>query len=282
MNTNTHLGSKHWYEEFGVTLRFPRPPCHELTKLLKSIQEPTVFLRDGDKGVEIVVRLHSWSGTHLSKMKKQLMKSGFTLSRTFEDILWNKLGAGKNTTWAELARPALEAYRQTWLHFFELIYLGHFHPQADAWLKTIKNGIDSASKAADRGRPSTTQAEVSSLNRRHVELLALCKFIHGAAEEVLLLFQKSTDSLTPSKLRREIWKRVQPSVHGMPGDGYILSGKAFERIPYGKKGATLHNPISWNPRQLAIALLSFERMQAYQTIEKKIARTKRKSNERPL
>ena len=73
-------------------------------------------------------------------------------------------------------------------------------------------------------------------------------------------------------IRRAIWKQVRKDIHGTPWDGYIFSGVAFKNIRYGN--AQLHEPSSWKPHQLAISLLSFERQEAYQTLEKKIKPTK--------
>jgi hypothetical protein len=58
------------------------------------------------------------------------------------------------------------------------------------------------------------------------------------------------------------------------------AGAAFERIPYSKKMAQLHDPSSWKPRQLAISLLSLEGYGAYQTVEKKINQAKKELTNR--
>jgi hypothetical protein len=49
----------------------------------------------------------------------------------------------------------------------------------------------------------------------------------------------------------------------------ILGGEVFILIPYGK-GGTFEDPSSWTPKQVAIALLAFERRQKYHTIERKL------------
>lgn len=159
-------------------------------------KEPEVFLRDGRKNVEIVIRMHSWSDsdTLLSKMTKRRKESGLTLAKAFDDILWKKLPGRKNTAGSELARPATEAYRAAWLQFFTLLYVGHFHPEADSWLKAIKDKIDSETKATDRGRRATTQAESKSLIRRFQALWAKCQLIHHAAEEAATAVGDSRDT----------------------------------------------------------------------------------------
>ena len=117
-----------------------------------------------------------------------------------------------------------------------------------------------------------SRAETESLKKAYDILLPRCSSLHKAAERAASSHDKT------SEIRRAIWEDVRKIIHGFPGDGYIFGGAAFARMPYGK--AELHEPATWEPHQLAIALLSFDRMQEYETIEKKIKpnRNKKRSD----
>jgi hypothetical protein len=280
MGTKNHsgLGShdvKSWYEEFGLIPRFPRPPVGEIRELWKGLRQPQLFLRERREYDEIVFRVRRCSGIFLTEQKKGLAKFGLTLSTAFEDILWEKLEGHRNTTWVELAGRAIEAYRQTWLHFFSLVYLGHFHPLADKSLKEIQRELASSGKVTQPGRPKTTLIERGCLHKRYAQLLKSCRLIHRAAERATAS-RMHPGTLSPADVRRAIHREVRKNIHGMPGDGYIFGGEAFNRIPC-LDIPKLQNPKSWKPHQLAISLLAFERMQAYQTIQKTIALAKRGS-----
>lgn len=126
------------------------------------------------------------------------------------------------------------------------------------------------------GRHPAAQAELASVRKRYDRLLPKCKLVHQASKRAAAAaLTKNNVELARKEIRIAIWKSVRRSVHGMPGDGYIFDGTAFKRIRGGT--AKLHDPGTWKPHQLAIALLSIERQQAYQTIEKKVVPTKRKS-----
>jgi hypothetical protein len=265
----------HWYKEFGLTPRWPRPPKEDVTKLLKGIQEPEILLRERKKGVDIVIRLPGGSNILPPRIRRDLASFGVTLSRAFEDILWRRRKTERSTPWAELAEHGIKAHREAWLHFFELTYLGHFHPQTDQWLRKIKQQIEYEGTVTRLGRRATSRSELPSLRRRYQELLPKCGFIHRVAKDVVASLEKEPGSAELGKIRRLIWERVRKQVHGMPSDGYIFSGEAFNRIPYGQRIVELESPASWKPRQLAISLLSLERGQKYQTIEKKVARMNR-------
>jgi hypothetical protein len=262
-----------WYEEFGLVPRFPRPPIQKIHRLVSNIQEPQILLRPrGTDKTDIIIRLHVGSCVVPQQTQKQFARFGLTIKKAFEDILWQKLEAGRITTWVELTGLGAKVYRQAWLQWFRLQYLGHVHPVAESSFKTIEREIESASKVSHRGRHPAIQAELASLRKRYRQLLPKCRLIHRAATRAAKSLAANNVEVTRKKMRQAIWGAVRHDVHGMPGDGYVFGGEAFKRIPYGN--ATLHDPTSWRPHQLAISLVSFERSQAYQTIEKKVIPTK--------
>lgn len=265
------------YEEFGLPPRFPRIPFDEICKLLRDHQEPQVFLRGvGEGEADITVRLPMASSVVPRKMRKSYSKHGVTLSQAFEDVLWQKLEAEKSTIWAEMTGLVMKVYRQAWRQWFRLQYLGHFHPAAESMFKKFTQELDSVNEVTRRGRQPSVQAELTSVRKRYDALLPKCKLIHQASKRAAIAaLTENNVELARKEIRIAIWKRVRRSVHGMPGDGYIFDGTAFGRIRRGT--AKLHDPETWKPHQLAIALVSLERSQAYQTIEKKIVPTKRNS-----
>jgi hypothetical protein len=257
--------SQHWYDEFELIRRLPRPPSAELKAILNDIQEPQILLEKTPNSVDIVVRFSSRSEVFSPEIQTLLTGRGVSLSRAFEGILWQKANSGGNTFWSEFANLGAKAYRETWIHVFDLCYLGHFHPLVEEWLKGFRKDITNVSKDAVLGRRKSSGAEIDSLYRRYDELFEPCALIHKIVKEIV---DTSTGKTIP-KIRKMIWERRRRSIHGMTGDGLIFGGQAFKRIPYGT--AYLHAPSTWKPRQLATALLSLERIQAYQTVEKKLA-----------
>jgi hypothetical protein len=203
-------------------------------------------------------------------MRKSLTKFGITLARAFEYIVWQKFEPSGNTIWAEFAKLGTEVYRRTWLRFFELNYVGHFHPEADRWLKMIEHDLSSAIRTARRGRRPATKAESASLRQLYKERLRSCVIIHRAAKEAVASCKTTSENAKRKDIRKRIWESVRRDIHGSPSDGLIFDGSAFKRIPYAHKNAALHDPLSWSPQQLAKSLVSFERGLAYQTIEKKL------------
>jgi hypothetical protein len=264
-----------WQEEFGLRLRFPKPPVAGIKTVLNDSREPRIFLNAPGRTIEIVVQFKTNSQIFKPEILETFASRGLTLSKAFEDILWKKLEAGGSSIWAELVRINTEAYSQAWIHFFELCYEDHFHPIANEWLKKIKEGLASPGNKAKRGRRTKSKAENDSLTRRYDALLPNCRLIHEAAEHAVSSLDGTAKNEGVREIRKAIWDAVWKDIHAIPGDGDIFSGAAFARIPY--REAKLHDPRTWKPHQLAIALLTFERGEAYQTIEKKIKPT-RKTN----
>jgi hypothetical protein len=140
--------------------------------------------------------------------------------------------------------------------------------------KKLTQELESVNKVTRRGRQPSVQAELTSVRKRYDALMPKCKLIHQASKRAAVAaLTENNVELACKEIRIAIWKRVRRSVHGMPGDGYLFDGTAFKRIRRGT--AKLHDPKTWKPHQLAIALLSLERQQAYQTIEKKVVPTSR-------
>jgi hypothetical protein len=256
----------HWYDEFGMTPRFLRIPLEEMKAHLETLGPPKIRLRQKSKSVEIVIQIAAPKRVYPKELERISSRRGVTLAKAFEDILWNK-SSRHSTFWAEFVSAAEESYREAWFQFFKLKYLGHFHPVVDAGLRNARQRLFVPLRQIKRGRHSTAQAESDSLRRRYSALLPLCRLLHDNVRYAIAEVTK-TGQCTRQRIRAMVWDRSMRSIHGTPGDGSIFDGSAFKRIPYGH--AELHQPQSWKPHQLVIALISLERSRAYQTLEKKI------------
>jgi hypothetical protein len=267
------IGSHDWHAEFGLHVRFSRFPVDGIKKCLRNITEPEVFLRELPEHVEIVIKLPRPSDIFPDEIRQGLEQSGITLPRVFEANLWQKLSAGKSSIWAELAGPAVESYRQLWLAFFNMATEGQVHPIQVQGRRRLETEIASEGRIKQkRGRPSGIKAELASIERRYRELLPTCVLIHDAAEAAVSSATSRIKNLPIPQIRRIIFERTRRSVHGLPFVNRIFGGDAFSETSYGSKHAKLHDPQSWKPHHLAISLLTFERLQAHETLEKKLRR----------
>jgi hypothetical protein len=259
-----------WHEEFGRRMRLPRPPIEALKAIFADTREPKIFLREGRRSADVVVRFATSSPVFSPRVLEHLSKRGLHPSRMFEDVLWKTAGKGNTSIWTELWKLGSEARRLAWLEFYSLSYLGHFHPTVDTWLERFREDIKAARKKPLSGRPQTTAAEKANLRRRYRALLWFCSRIHEAAIRAVSANATTRNTAVATRAaRRSIWDDIQGVLYTDRHDDFILSGKAFQGIPYGP--AQLHVPESWKPSQLAISVLSLERGLTYQTIEKKLA-----------
>ena len=262
-----------WHTEFKKVQRIPRPAVDALKAIFADSSEPKIFLREGSKSADVVVRFTVHSPTFPQKIRESSAERGLSVSKAFDEVVWLKAGKDKNTIWAELRKLGSEARRLAWLRFFRLSYLGHYHPEVDAWLKGIEREIDSARTKAISGRPHVSVAETTALEKRFRELLRLSSVIHEASRRAAQEVSATHNSaLIASEARRRIWTDIKQAIYADRHDDSILTGKAFHAIPCRPhRPAQLHVPASWKPPQLAISLLSSERGLAYETVGKKLA-----------
>jgi hypothetical protein len=257
-----------WYEEFELKARRPRIPAVEVKNKLRNVEEENIYLKEMNGCTEIVIRLKTPGIVFPTDVENVLKQSGLTLERAFEDVLSQKLDASRITTRVLLARPAIRAYREAWIRLIDTAYVGHFHPTADTLIrKEIDTEIlPTLRQLAHKGRWKSHPNADADLQRRYSDWLPKCNLIHEiATKQVARVRNVSTR-------RKAIWDQIRAEIHGMPGDNAIMGGDAFRKI---RRGASLQEPSTWSPNQLAISLISIEVSRAYQTIEKKIRRMKR-------
>jgi hypothetical protein len=119
---------KGWYEEFGEPPRFPYIGgfYERIRELLHSTPEPKVTLRGAGQGRTVmIVSLPLPSSVVPPEKGRAYSKHGVTLSQAFDDVLWQKLKAGRSTTYGEMTSLMMKAYKRAWLQWFRLQFLGH-------------------------------------------------------------------------------------------------------------------------------------------------------------
>lgn len=102
-----------------------------------------------------------------------------------------------------------------------------------------------------------------------------CVFLHEIAKEVVRTAGTELDKSAQSKIREHIFNAVRLEIHGRLAR-LIFNGTAFEEIPNQIRPKVLHDPSTWTPRQLTIALLTDKSKldQEYQSIEKNLSKMK--------
>lgn len=257
-----------WREELIQPPRIPRPGWDSVKELLSRSLCPHVFLRGRENYTDITLRFPTSSHQLPSEVRKAYSDLGMDLPAVFEEVIWKGPLQGSSTLWSELVRVGYKAYREAWLHSQDLLYLNHFHPKIDTVLREGLSNLRNATKLSP-GRRQVVAEEKQSRHRRFLQLLEVAKEIHEIVEKCI---EKDLNVL-------ETRKAVFDKICGNRIDDFILrkagdrNKSPFARIPYGKQDTVvcLQNPHSWNPRQLAKALLSLERECEYRTIEREMA-----------
>lgn len=292
---------KYWREKYGLTMRLSRPSWYAIWRLLKSSRKTKIFLRENAHTTDIVLRFRVNSQSLLPRAKEIFADSGLKMKDIFGEILGTLPPRGESTLRAQLTRVGNKAYREAWIHYIRMLYLDRSYPIVDKalanCLKNFKILISERGLAINRqeckdfiadgawefsakqiefrkglstGRRELVKTEKKGLERRYEQLLKNSLLIHEIAETATEKHQR------PERIGKAIQKLYVKKVDDTRGENKIFGGKAFEIISHGRKSPTpeLHNPRSWKPYQLAIALLALERSQEYDTIKRKIRPTK--------
>jgi hypothetical protein len=257
-----------WHAEFGVRYRRPRIGLEQLVAYLKKSWPVNVLLRENQNSTDIILRLPVSSKKLPDNLRAAYFRGGVQIKDAFEETVWNVPDNAKRSPWAQLANAGWHAYSEAWLHLLRIVYLQHFHALAEEslgreldfkeWRARLSKPLDSY-KRSSAGRRKEIEAERRSLVRRFRKLRLWCEQIHKIVETCS---EKGMD-------QRDIRQRIFSEIYGKRGDSLVLRGRAFDQIPI-KRRAELHDAKSWKPRQLAIALLAFERSSEYHTIAKKL------------
>lgn len=255
------MTNAHWEKELGIPDRWPRDPTEEMGKLLKIPREPQIFLKRESDGDAIVIKFHRRS------REEPLRTLGESLPMAFEEVLWQKAEKHNNTTWAEFEKIGRAAYREAWLMLLDGTHGYRSDPEVERWFKEAQRNLELSTKPEQhRGRRGSPKAEKKWLGRQFDEIIGQCEAVHRASQSAVRSLHG------PTEIRKAIWGKLEKSIKNMPCYGAVFSGAAFDSIIYEGRGRPqLHDPTSWKPRQLAIALLAIRLAYRYQTMEKRLA-----------
>lgn len=253
--------NEHWEDEFGIPIRWPRDPLEEMGKLLKIPGEPQIFLKRENGGDAIVIKFPRRS------QEEPLRTLAKSLPIAFEEVLWKKAEKHNNTTWAEFEKIGRAAYHDAWLMLFDRMHVYRSDPRVKKWLDEVQGDLKLVTRPDQhRGRRGSPEAEKKWMERQFDEIIGQAEVVHRAAQNAVRSLHR------PTEIRKAIWGEVEKSIINMPWYDAIFSGKAFDLIIYEGHGrAQLHDPKSWTPRRLTIALLALRRDYQYQTVEKQLA-----------
>ena len=263
-----------WREELiSPPLRIPRTGWKAVKELLSRSLRAKVSLRERARHTDIVLRFPSSSRELPENIQKAYSQLGMDLGAVFSEILWKRPRKGSSTLWSELVRAGYKAYRETWIHWQELLYLNHFYPPVDHMFQEQLAKLQKKTRRSV-GRRQALEEERQSRRRRFRQLLVDCREIHKIVE---LCVEKNQDQLA---IRKAVFRKI----HGRRIDDLVLRRhkSPFDEIPYVKRDrvVSLTDPRSWKPEQLAKALLASERKCEYQTIEKETAVGRRQTKSR--
>jgi hypothetical protein len=261
-----------WRKDLIEVRRWPKPGRKDIEDLLKRALDMRVSLRENKNHAAILLKFPASTQQLPRAVQEICSRIGMSSEEIFAEVLLKKPNRGSSTLWSQLVRTAYKAYRETWLQIEELLYLDHFHPDADQYFDAELSVLRKET-ARSVGRRQLLAKEKLSPKRRFKELLADCENIHSLVKDCI------RRKLSEPEIRKAVFTRIR----GKRIDKGVLTreGEAWRLIPYGRQSCvvSLHDPRSWESHQLAIALLARERCLKYQIVEKKIA-FMRKTNQR--
>jgi hypothetical protein len=253
-----------WQEEFIDRPRWPRKNWPEVKDLLLRAARIEISLREEEDHTLIVLKLPVSTKQLSEEFQAFHSQRGVRMEDVFSELLWKKPAKGSSTLWSEFVRMGYSAYRKIWIDLQEEIYVGRSHPEID---KHIREELDKLKNDTARfpGRRQTQEGEQLSLKNRFKELLRNCETIHAIVTACV------AQKFSEPAIRKVVYREVQ--LKRFAKNIFLEHAGVWDKIPYGRQSQAvcLHDPTSWRPNQLAIALLAKERDLKYQTIEKKIA-----------
>lgn len=255
--------------------RYPRTGYEDVVELVNAAGPPTVLMRENRKTTDIVIRFSGSSRQLTKDHTRVFFENSVPLKRVFEDTISTALATGENTIRWELAAKAYRAYQMTWLRLFRVKWINQVYPESDPpkWFSDMEKIFKSPRPS---GRPKKIDAR--QLRNRFNLLSNHARLLHGTIRDHL-----ANKPVANRGYREDVIRTFWRDIQKIPGGILILGGEVFGTIPYGKQvePATLANPTTWKPRQLAIALLAIEARRAYHTIERKFPEHKRNKVLRP-
>lgn len=264
--------SDDWRKEFIQIIRRPRPGRQRLFRLVRESLNARVVLKQRREHTDLIVTFPTSFHQLPERFQRAYLQPGINLEEVFSEVIWENPPKGSSTLGADLLRLSYTAYRGMWLRLLDLLYLGHFHPEADKQLTGQLQKLERYT-ALKSGRRSRRDRE--SLSRCFKALFTQTTKIHNIVQN------GARGGFSKAEIRKSVFREI----HGSRIDDCVLRKKysAFEVIPYGKRGipVCLENTSSWHPRQLAIAVLALACEVKYKTIERKLARAQIQESSSP-
>jgi hypothetical protein len=265
--------------EFGPPYRFPRTIDDVLAKWVRKQWPPCVFMRETEDFVDVVIRFDGVPENLKPGIRDLFRQSRTHLGEVFDEVLLQAPRKGDDTLKSQLANVGFTAFHQTWKHVLWQLYgESYYHPHGrEEFFQKLQRW--NAFPEHKRGRIARGREERQQLLARYEKLLGQCEGLHKMVCEATALVGREKGirpSDIPDKVRMAKWPDVTHLHWGLA----ILGGEAFAEIPYGKREVhpKWENPDTWRPKHLAIALLAFERGQKYETVERKLRLSKKRSN----
>jgi hypothetical protein len=265
-----------WRKELGIPARFPYTGNESIQQMLLNLPLPKVFLREERKTTDLVIRFDCSSKQLPSNLKQAYFGEGLTLSKVFDLVLPQRASKQRSRFGSELSRLGYDAYRETWIRLFEILYLNQLHPAANSapWLTEFRNALR-------RKRGRRKQEDAGPFMKRFNFFLNQCEKLRASVTAIAdrLGAANTMTNATGRQVKESLWREIVE----IPGGVSILGGEAFLEIPYATQGEVrrVENLKSWTARQLAIALLAFESVLTYQTVEKRVSNQGKPTSHKP-
>jgi hypothetical protein len=255
---------KRWRDQLGIPRRFPRLPYRAAVQMILASVPPTVFMREGRKTTDIVIRFNCSSHNLPAEVKTACFHGRVNLRRVFEEALFGTVGRKRNSLRSHLASAGYVALTHTWILLFRLAYVDQFYPGAVPSDLTKKLKLEFEREVGRRRRDTTGDRW---LHDRYSELLKACKKLHTAVQDQIEAERSrgTRPADIPVAVRKALWKKAV----AIRGGSSIPGGEVFTLMPY-RRSAKFEDPTSWKPTQVAIGLLAIERHQKYQTIQRRL------------
>jgi hypothetical protein len=265
------LSPKPWQEKLDPDfhLRHPRTGVDYVETLLDSSLPPEIFLAENEEHTDIVIRFPATSQKLPDEVRTAYFTAGFTLAKTFEEVLRRTDKDDKRMTRGELTRVAYGALRSTWLHVLTTRYLDQFYPKTDDRLhEAIERLKDSSNKR--KGRPKKSSSDRRNLEQKYAEMLMIATLFHNVATTIAGEHPQG-NATSIEEMKRKIWESVRKELadklYGPRAAELVFSGAAFNDMAVTRGGVSLVKPSGWRPDELALTLLNLDEPKRYRMIK---------------
>jgi hypothetical protein len=292
MSHEPMMDYQNWMSEFGLVTRFPRIGSrtikvhimrdNAIVNFLQRAKECRIVLTTNQKDKSIAIECRVECD---SKLFDHVEKAG----RSFVNAFYLALGrVKKNSYRAELRKVVAPLFAETWDAYIDAQYGRHPDPDVKKAYDDLRHAIaeelqetrtyDGAIKTnrgRKRGRKKAVAFDVTNRKKRYERILKATQHLHKMATLASKLSSEQTakdPNLLPDTTdNRPLSRRkvIYEMSHGqIPREyhNWIFGGAAFKEIPAAENrnapsvrlDRQMHEPRTWKPHQLAIALLKLD------------------------